>query len=145
MTTPLPPGTTLARWSLGLSALVLLGFGVAVLLDPAVLRSAGVVAPEAAGAVELRAFYGGLELGLAAFLLLALRRPGWYVPALAMQVLALGGVALARLIGIVLTPTSEALVFGSLLVEAAGAALGLVALGRLRGHGRAWRAADRQE
>jgi hypothetical protein len=129
---PLPPGAALARLSLGLSALVLLGFGMAVLLDPAVLRSAGVVAPEAAGAVELRAFYGGLELGLAAFLLLALRRPEWYVPALAMQVLALGGVATARLIGIVLTPTSEALVFASLLVEAAGAALGIVALRRLR-------------
>jgi hypothetical protein len=131
-TPPLPPGAGLARLSLGLSALVLLGFGVAVLLDPAVLRSAGVVAPEAAGAVELRAFYGGLELGLAAFLLLALRRPEWYVPALAMQVLALGGVATARLIGIVLTPTSEALVFASLLVEAAGAALGIAALRRLR-------------
>jgi len=81
----------LPRISLLLTALVFGGFGAVLFADPRILEHAGVVAAGPMGVAELRAFYGGLELGLAAFFLLAATRRAWHRPALVAQVLALGG------------------------------------------------------
>lgn len=81
-----------ARLSLALTGLVFGGFGVALFVSPDLLATVGVeIARRPAGAVELRAFYGGLELGMAAFFLLAAAREAWHRPGLFVQVLALGG------------------------------------------------------
>ena len=79
---------------------------------------------------EIRAFYGGLELALAAFFFYALRRPAWIVPALVLQALALGATAAARLYGIIGGGTTE-IMLALLAAEAAGCALAIVALSRL--------------
>ena len=79
---------------------------------------------------EIRAFYGGLELGLAAFFVLALQRPSWFAPALMLQALALGATAAARLYGIIGGGTTE-IMLALLAAEAAGCALAIVALSRL--------------
>lgn len=75
-------------------------FGVWLLARPAALQGVGVAAENADGRAELRAMYGGLELGIAGFLGLCLLRPDFTEPGLWLQLLALGGLVLGRLIGI---------------------------------------------
>ncbi|HEX4852877.1 MULTISPECIES: DUF4345 family protein [Arenimonas] len=83
-----------------LAALGFLGFGLAIVAAPeAVLAPVG-ISGTAAGLVELRAFYGGLELGLAAFLFACAAKPAWRAPGLWSVALANGGIAAARLLGI---------------------------------------------
>lgn len=120
----------LARLSLGLSALAFAAFGTWFLVSPTALGRIGVLLNHANAVTEIRAFYGGLELGLGVFFLLALRRPAWYIPALMVQALALGGVAATRLFGIALGGTTE-IMLALAAAEAAGCALAVVALLRL--------------
>src|SRR4026207_1835005 len=58
--------------------------------------SVGIAARSPAGLIELRAFYGGLELALGIFLLLCAARPDWRRPGLWAVLLGNGGVGLAR-------------------------------------------------
>lgn len=88
---------------LGLAGLGFLGFGVAIVAAPATVLSPVGVSATAAGWVELRAFYGGLELGLGAALLACAARAAWRRPGLWLVVLGNGGIALARILGIVAT------------------------------------------
>lgn len=86
-----------------LAALGFLGFGLAIVAAPeAVLAPVG-ISGTAAGLVELRAFYGGLELGLAAFLFACAAKPAWRAPGLLAVGLSNAGIAAARLLGISLT------------------------------------------
>ena len=88
---------------LSLAGLGFLGFGLAIVAAPeAVLAPVG-ISGTTAGLVELRAFYGGLELGLAAFLLACAAKPAWREPGLWSVALVNGGIAAARLLGIGLT------------------------------------------
>ena len=69
---------------LALAGLGFLGFGLAILVAPAAVLAPVGISGSAAGLVELQAFYGGLEIGLGAFLLGAAwhapwRRPGLWV------------------------------------------------------------------
>jgi len=119
---------TLARLSVGLTAVAYLGFGGALLIRPRLLGEVGVAIADPAGAVELRAFYGGLELGVGLFFVAALRRPPWLRPALWLQVLSLGGVVAGRLIGLAVTPSDNLLLFALMGAETAAVALGIAAL-----------------
>lgn len=121
----------LARTSLALAALGFAGFGSVLFLRPDLLSYVGVDLLRPAAATEIRAFYGGLELGLAVFLAYAATQPSWFRPALVVQVAALGGVTLARGLGLLVDASAEplVLVFGAL--EAGGALVGLTALLRL--------------
>ena len=88
------PGIVLA-----LSALPFAGVGAFFLLAPA--TAGGIVGLELTDVTadnDVRAVYGGLGLGLAAFLALAARREAWHRPALTAQVLTYGGLALARVL-----------------------------------------------
>ncbi|HEX9938479.1 MAG TPA: DUF4345 domain-containing protein [Longimicrobium sp.] len=120
-----------ARVSLLLAALGLVGFGLPLLVRPSLLGIVGLEFARPAAATEIRAFYGGLELGLAAFFIAASRREDWVRPALAAQVLAFGGIVLARLIGIVVDGSAEPMILVFAALEGAGAILGAVALRRL--------------
>ena len=83
---------------LALCALGFFGFGLWLLFDPATaLGRIGIEARSATGLVELRAFYGGMELGLALFLGACLLKPEWRQAGLWLVVLANGGAGLARL------------------------------------------------
>jgi hypothetical protein len=119
-----------AAVSLGAASLGFAGFGAALLVRPSFLGVVGVALTEPAAAAEIRAFYGGLELGLAAFFARAAARAAWHRPALVAQVLAFGGVVLGRLVGLVVDGAGAPLLFASLALEAAGAGLGLWALRR---------------
>lgn len=118
----------LPKASIALSAVVFGVFGLLLLIRPELLGAVGVEVTRPAGAVELRAFYGGLELGLAAFFAVAVRRREWWEPALLVQILALGGVAAARLLGMLVAGEGEPLLYALMAAEAGGAAFGLLAL-----------------
>ena len=122
---------TLARLSLGLTALAFAVFGALFLVSPTTLVRIGVLLTLPNAVTEIRAFYGGMELGLAAFFVLALQRPAWIVPALVLQALALGATAVARLVGIVLEGGTTEIMLVLAAAEAAGCVLAIVALSRL--------------
>lgn len=76
-------------------------FGVWLIVDPAGgLATVGIAAVNPAGLIELRALYGGLELGLGWFLLRCAARPDWRHPGLWAVLLSNGGIGLTRVAGI---------------------------------------------
>lgn len=84
-----------------LAGLGFLGFGAWLLVDPiGGLAGVDIAGTSAAGVVELRAFYGGLELGLGAFLLACAARPAWRQPGLWLVLLGNLAIGLTRLYGI---------------------------------------------
>jgi len=86
---------------LALCALGFFAFGLWLLLEPAgALGKIGIEARSAVGLVELRAFYGGMEIGLGLFLAWCCLRPEWQLAGLWLVVLANGGAGLARLFAI---------------------------------------------
>ena len=123
---------SLARLSLGLTALAFAVFGSLFLVSPTTLVRIGVLLTLPNAVAEIRAFYGGLELGIAAFFVLAFQRPAWYVPALMLQALALGATAVARIVGIIVDGGTTEIMLALAAAEAAGCVLAIVALSRLR-------------
>ena len=86
---------------LALAGLGFLGFGAWFLVDPiAPLAMIGITVEGAPAATELRAFYGGLEVGLAALLLYAAVKPPWRTAGLWLVLAANAGIAAGRLLGV---------------------------------------------
>jgi hypothetical protein len=121
----------LARISLLLAGLAYAGFGILTLAWPQSMGILGVELARPAAVTEIRAFYGGLELGMALFFFRAMRDAAWHRPALFVQAASLGGVVLARLIGIVIDGSGEPLVLLLAAGEGACGLLGFIALRRL--------------
>ena len=91
----------LAKLSLLASAIGFAGFGFVLFIAPSLLESAGIGILSPAGSIELRAFYGGIEIGLAAFFILALRYK-WILPALVLQVTVTGAIVFFRAAALVI-------------------------------------------
>ena len=90
-----------ARIVLILVAFGFIGFGMFGLVAPlALVGAVDITAETAQGRTELRAVYGGLQLGLGVFLLMASSLRSWMRPALALTICSLLGLACARLLGI---------------------------------------------
>jgi hypothetical protein len=121
---------SLVTLSLYLSALAFGGFGTWLLLWPEAMGALGLDLTTPAAVTEIRAFYGGLELGCAGFFLVAARRPAWHTPGLMLQATSLGGAALARLGGVMVDGTREPIVFGLMAAEAVGASIAVWLLWR---------------
>lgn len=118
-----------ARIVLGLTALMHAGFGAAYVIWPvrmARLSKFELTAPMAV--TEMRAFYGGLELGWAAFLVICAVRPGWVVPGLVAILCVYAGIIAARVLGIVLDKSGQGLILQILAAECVTAILAGVAL-----------------
>jgi hypothetical protein len=113
---------------IALCALGFLGFGLWLLADPVgALAKVGVTSSSATGSIELRAFYGGMEIGLGLFLGWCALRPEWQAAGLWLVLLANGGAGLARLLGILLGGAS----LGGYLAWALAWELGFAALAAL--------------
>lgn len=112
--------TKLARTMLWLSALLFAAFGAFLLIDPGGMEKLGLPLAVPRWRTEIRAFYGGLELGLAAFLALCTRREEWAVPGLAAAAFILGGAGTGRLLGIALDGTDQGMVI-AMATELGGA------------------------
>jgi len=116
----------LPRGLLLISVIVYVGIGGMALVAPAAtLAPVGVVADGAAGVVEIRAMYGGLELGMAAFLGWCLAKGKVHTGVVA-STLTIGGLGLARALSWVAAGAPEGLHPVLMAVELGGAALGLV-------------------
>jgi hypothetical protein len=115
---------------LALCALGFLAFGSWLLAEPTgALGRIGIQARSAVGLVELRAFYGGMEIGLGLFLAGCCARPQWQPAGLWLVVLANGGAGLARLFALWLGGAAMAgYLVWALLWELGFCALGGIAL-----------------
>jgi Domain of unknown function (DUF4345) len=122
-------GMTLSKAALAVAAAGFAGFGVACLARPRQMLSCVDIKPSSPiGTTELRAMYGGMELGLGAFFLMAMSKPEWVRPALAAQALGLGGLAAARLASVLHDRPRGALMKSLVVAEASAAALAAIAL-----------------
>ena len=116
-----------------LAALGFLGFGGWLVIDPAGgLAGVDIGATSPAGLVELRAFYGGLEVGLGLFLLACAARPAWRVPGLWLVLLGNLSIGLARVYGIASSGVFNAFFAAALAWEFGFPLLAWFALQRLR-------------
>jgi hypothetical protein len=80
---------------------------------------------------DVRATYGGLQIGTGLFLLWSAREEARVRPALVLQVLLVGGVALSRAFGIAVDGAPNGVLVGALVTEVTITLVGLVALGRV--------------
>jgi hypothetical protein len=81
---------------------------------------------------DVRATYGGLQLGFGAFLLWAAADPSRTRFALVLAALSIGAVAASRLTGLLLDASANAFHLGALATEITLTALALFALARTR-------------
>ena len=89
----------LGKSVLGISALVFIGYGLVSLVSPAIPAGlAGLVLSNGDAFAEIGAMYGGLQTGVGLFCALALLKPEFYRSGLTLLVLAIGTLALARLV-----------------------------------------------
>jgi hypothetical protein len=116
----------LARVILLLSAAAFAGFGVWGLAAPAgMLGMVEVTAVTPTARTELRAFYGGLELGIAVFLVVCLARRDRVGIGLLASAITLTTVALARGTSAVLDGPVSPLIYYLLIAEVVGAVLSI--------------------
>ena len=121
--------TTLA---IGIGAISFAVFGLWLLIRPRALAAVELLPDTGSARAEIRAMYGGLELGIAGFLALALWRPELSEAALWFQLLALGGLVLGRLVGIgVERGGVRGLIWFFAAIEAAAVILTLAAVAQL--------------
>lgn len=90
----------------------------------ALLALAGIPLSQPSAVVEVRAYYGGLQLMLGLFLLLAVRQPTLRVSALLCVTVPLFGMALGRVSGLLLAGEFDAYNLGCLALEASLALAG---------------------
>ncbi|HEX8927253.1 MAG TPA: DUF4345 family protein [Terriglobales bacterium] len=120
---------TLSRIALLTSTCALAGFGIYGLVAPKRMLKVVDVRPSSRkGTTELRAMYGGFELGLAAFFAVAMLRPELERAALWAHTLSLSGLAATRLGSILYDRPNGALLKALVAVEGGTAVLGAAAL-----------------
>ena len=87
----------MTRLFLGFVALILIAFGVACAVDPALpARLAGLSILSADGYAEMGAMYGGLQIGVGLFLVLGITNSRLTRPALLLLVMIFAPLAAAR-------------------------------------------------
>ena len=121
----------LARFSLGATSLAFFIFGFWLLVAPQALGDIGIQLATPSAQVEIRAMYGGFEIGMGVFFLLAAMRPEWFRPALVLQVVSLLGLGGTRLITLLMTPGADRLMYFFAGLELFAVVIGFIALKRL--------------
>jgi hypothetical protein len=130
----LQPANTIARAVLWLSAAPFVGIGLAFLIAPATMS--GYVGVTLAGATadgDVRAVYGGLQLGCGAFLASCAAKRGWLSAGIAAQLLLFSGLFGARLVCWIVAGPPDPLGFALHGAELLGILAGAIA----------WRASHR--
>lgn len=126
-------GQVRARAVVALSGAVFAGTGLLFLLEPATVEWVDLPVSTATARNDVRAVFGGLEMGLGAFLLLAAFWPGWLRAGLAAQLAAFGGLVAGRVVSLALDGWPGLLSAGLLAAELVGVGLGLLAALRWTG------------
>ena len=110
------------------SAAAFAGVGVLFLLDPTGMAArVGVTLTGATADNDVRAVYGGLQLGCCAFLALCALRPAWHAPGVAAQLLLFGGLVAARVVSWTMAGLPDALGLGLHAAEGVGLLFGVLA------------------
>jgi hypothetical protein len=121
----------MAKLILLLASLVFLGIGVVFLVAP--VHWAALVEielPTSMARTDLRATYGGFDLGFGVFLALCALRPAWIRPGLAAMAIALAGFAGGRTYGILVDGCTSMLMPSFAILEASGSTLAFLAYRR---------------
>lgn len=118
---------TIARIAVGWAVLMFVVFGAWLLLAPDKLGTWLDVQPTSGkGRTEIRAFYGGVQLGIVAFGLLTLFvRPDWLAPACASLACMNLAIVACRLVGFALDGSASTGLWTILAIEATTGALAL--------------------
>lgn len=115
-----------------LSALPFAAIGLAFLLVPTAMASlVGISLADTTSIADIRAVYGGLQLGCAAFLGYAATQHAWQRPALAFQIAAFGGLCFARIASYLASGLPSTVGYLLHAGEITGLAIGLFAWTRL--------------
>lgn len=124
----------IARAVLLMTAVAFAGFGLWLLIQPETLGKVGIQLMEPSAFIEIRAFYGGLEIGFAAFLLYCARSGSMELlkAGLLASGLTLGGVAFGRLFGFIVDGQPTPLVLILTAMEVGGALVNLAAWASVR-------------
>lgn len=78
--------------------LITLGFGIAYLIRSSKMAAAvGIAIPSSSARADYRAIYGGAQVSIAIFFLIAAFQPGWREPGVAALALFAAGFGIARL------------------------------------------------
>jgi hypothetical protein len=105
-------------------------FGAAFLAWPvALVAPVGIELPSATARTDVRAVYGGLQLGLAAFLTYCAASPARTVVGLAATTACIAGLAAGRLFGLLVDGEWARITLVYLTIEATSAAVAAAALG----------------
>ena len=119
----------LPRVILALNGILHLYYGLVFICDPrAMMASLSLSAVNPAGITEMRAFHGGLMLAMGCLFSLATLYRRFVIAGLIMMIVTYVGAVAARITGIILDQTKNALIFQILYIEIAGLILGLVGL-----------------
>ena len=119
-----------ARILLALQALALVGLGLAYFIRPHEMTNlSGMLLMAPAAITDVRAYYGGLQIGLGVFLLLAMSRLELARAALMLLVMIYAALALSRVGGLWLDGgTEQTFNLTALLIEAVSLVLAFLAL-----------------
>ena len=113
------------------SAFVLLAGAACVVAPASFAQQAGLsAAPNAL--TEVRAFYGGLQLGIGCFLIWCIRQRTLTFAGLLLVAFAVGGAGVARVFGMLIDQAPTAFHVTNLAIEVATVALVAVAISRNR-------------
>ena len=100
-----------------LSALIFVFFGVWLFTIPTALEAIGIKLTTPEAFIDVRATYGGLELGLATFLLIAQGRKQWHRAAMLLSALCVGGFGVGRILGILIEGQGTDLMWFFFVIE----------------------------
>lgn len=125
---------SLDRVVLALNAALCLFAGVACVVAPASLAQQADLSTAPSALTEIRAFHGGLLVGVGAFQVWCLRRPASTFAGLVMVASSVGGAGIARLLGMLVDRQPTAYHLMNLLVEATTVSVVIFTLARQR-HG----------
>lgn len=120
----------LGKTILGCSALVFISYGLVSFVSPAVPAGfAGIIMSNGDAFAEIGSMYGGLQTGIGVFCLMAIIRSEYYRAGLALLVIGVGALTLARLVSaVVATDPLTSYTWGALLYEFATVMLASIAL-----------------
>ena len=122
------------RGVLILLALFVLVAGLASFASPASLGQQAGWSATPGGLTEIRAFYGGLQVGLGCFLLWCARRRERLLSGLLAAGFSVGGIGIARAFGLLLDQAPTTYNLANLAVEIVTVAVVAVAVSRHRRH-----------
>ncbi len=123
---------SLDRVVLALSSAFVLLAGVACIVAPASFAQQAGLSTAPSALTEIRAFYGGLQVGIGCFLIWCIRQRTLTFAGLLLVAFAVGGAGIARVLGMLIDQAPTLFHLTNLAVEVATVALVAAAVSRNR-------------